>query len=288
MNVMDSHNDRPTIVAFVSDLFFTVRIDKVAEYLNYSLKTVSQAEDVGPASLTNKPEQSYPGERLFGRAGNLLDHLTRWQPALLIFDLSSDEIPWREWLPVIKSSPATRRLPVLCYGAHVDVATLQEARNLGADEVVPRSRFSSAMPELIRKHARIRDHSRLASACDEPLAATAIKGIELMNAGEFFDAHEELEHAWMEDQGAGRDLYRGILQVAVAYYQIQRNNYNGAAKMFLRVRQWLDPLPDICRGVNVAQLRADAEAVQQALVTLGPDRLDTFDHSLFRPVQYRN
>ena len=69
------------------------------------------------------------------------------------------------------------------------------------------------------------------------------------------EAHDLFERAWMEDESPGRELYRAILQVAVAYYQISRGNYNGAAKMFLRMRQWIDPLPDFCRGFNVAQLQ---------------------------------
>ena len=53
-----------------------------------------------------------------------------------------------------------------------------------------------------------------------------------------------LKEAWRQDTGAARDFYRGILQVGIAYYQIERGNYRGAVKMLLRVRQWLDPLPD--------------------------------------------
>jgi predicted metal-dependent hydrolase len=90
----------------------------------------------------------------------------------------------------------------------------------------------------------------------------------------------------MAEEGIGRDLYRAVLQVAVAYYQIERANYNGAAKMFLRMRQWIEPLPDVCRGIDVAQLRTDSRRVHQALLALGPERLHEFDVSLLRPVKY--
>ena len=86
------------------------------------------------------------------------------------------------------------------------------------------------------------------------------------------------------DQGAGRDLYRGILQVGIAYYQIEQGNYRGAVKMLLRVRQWLAPLPPVCRGVDVAALRDDVERAYSALMTLGPDRVEDFDRQLFKPV----
>jgi len=101
----------------------------------------------------------------------------------------------------------------------------------------------------------------------------ALHGLEEFNRGEYFDAHETLETAWNIDAGSGRDLYRAILQVAVAYLQIERGNYAGAMKIFLRLRQWIDPLPETCRGVNVAQLRLDARQAREALKSLGPDRI---------------
>jgi hypothetical protein len=91
----------------------------------------------------------------------------------------------------------------------------------------------------------------------------------------------------MQDDGPGRDLYRGILQVGIAYYQIEKGNYRGAVKMLLRVRQWLDPLPDVCRDVDVAKLRADVQRVHEALIALGPDRVGDFDRGLFGTIALR-
>jgi hypothetical protein len=109
------------------------------------------------------------------------------------------------------------------------------------------------------------------------LSNLALKGLEVCQ-GEYFDALEFLEEAWKDDE-THRELYRAILQVAVAYLQIERGNYNGAVKMFLRLRQWIDPLPDRCQGVDVAGLRADAYAVQQRLVSQGRERIDGFDRA---------
>jgi uncharacterized protein len=167
------------------------------------------------------------------------------------------------------------------------VEAMREARNLGADLVVARSRFAADMPALLAANARVPDHEALQDACEQPLAPLAIKGIELHNAGRYFDAHEELELAWMEDDGAGRDLYRGILQVSVAYLQIERGNYRGAVKMLLRVRQWLDPLPAVCRGVDVAALRSHALALHAQLVKLGPDNLSAIDLASMPAVTYQ-
>ena len=82
-----------------------------------------------------------------------------------------------------------------------------------------------------------------------------------------------------------RDLYRAILQVGVAYYQVTRGNRRGALKMLLRAVQWLNVLPAICQGVDVARLRDDAARVRVALEALPPDAdLSQFDRSLLGSV----
>jgi hypothetical protein len=207
-------------------------------------------------------------------------------PALILFDLGNPRIPWRQWVALIKSVPATRRYPLLCYGSHVDAATLQAAEHAGADAVIPRSRFMAELPELIQQYARRVDYAALQVTCQQPLSSLALRGLELFNRGEYFEAHEALEEAWNEDDTPGRELYRAILQVAVAYLQVERGNYNGALKMFLRLRQWIDPLPERCRGVEVAQLRSDARRVYEEILALGRQHISEFDCKSFQPVRY--
>jgi len=120
--------------------------------------------------------------------------------------------------------------------------------------------------------------------CQKDLHPLARKGLQKYNAGEYYEAHEYLELAWRDTDSPGRDLYQGILQVGVAYYQIKRENYRGALKMFGRARERLEPLPDVCQGVEVNRVRRDAEKVEQTLREIGPGAMDTFDVSLFRPI----
>jgi predicted metal-dependent hydrolase len=122
--------------------------------------------------------------------------------------------------------------------------------------------------------------------CNGSLHPQAIIGLELFNSREYFEAHEALEAAWREETGSIRGLYKGILQVAVAYLHIQRGNYVGARKMFHRCRLWLDPFPDICRGINVSQFKRDYQAVESLLVRLGPDALHDLDLDQLKPVVY--
>lgn len=121
-------------------------------------------------------------------------------------------------------------------------------------------------------------------ACRGEIHPLARKGIREYNAGEYYEAHESLELAWRDTATAERDLYQGVLQVGVAYYQIQQGNYRGALKMFQRARRLLDTLPERCRGVDVAEFRRDAERVEGALREVGPEGIEDIDTGLFQSV----
>jgi predicted metal-dependent hydrolase len=74
-----------------------------------------------------------------------------------------------------------------------------------------------------------------------------------------------------------RDLYQGLLQIGLAYYQINRGNYRGALKMFQRGHRNLDPLGHCLLGIDLVQLREDAQRVENALRQLGPEGIDQLD-----------
>lgn len=123
-------------------------------------------------------------------------------------------------------------------------------------------------------------------SCNAPLHPRAAEGLRLFNASEYFEAHEALEDAWNAEPGPVRDLYRGVLQIAVVYLHITRRNYNGAIKVYARSQRWMKGWPDICRGINVEELRRDAEAAITEVRRLGMDRIGEFDNSLLKPVHW--
>lgn len=122
--------------------------------------------------------------------------------------------------------------------------------------------------------------------CNAPLHPQAAEGLRLFNAGKYFEAHEALEEAWKEEKGNVRELYRGVLQIAVVYLHITRRNYNGAVKVYGRSQKWLKDWPDICRGIYVGELRSDAKMVITEVERLGSERLSEFDKSLLKPVKW--
>lgn len=124
------------------------------------------------------------------------------------------------------------------------------------------------------------------SDCSGRLHPQAREGLRLFNAGEYFEAHEALEDAWNAEQGDAKNLYRGVLQTAVVYLHIRRSNYNGAVKVYERSKRWLKDLPEVCKGIQVGKLRADAEAVMQEIQRLGMERINEFDLSRLPPVHW--
>src|SRR5512134_4201428 len=126
------------------------------------------------------------------------------------------------------------------------------------------------------------------SLCNAPLHPQAAEGLRLFNAGKYFEAHEALEDAWNAEKGKVRELYRGILQIAVVYLHITRNNYQGAVKVYGRSRKWLQAWPETCRGIDVGKLRRDVEAAINEVKRLGPDRIAAFDRSRLKPVEWHD
>lgn len=278
-----NEKEKPIVVGFVADLMFTPQIENAAVAAGFQMVWVERASDIGEVDPDAPRER--PGEMLHGREGLLFQKISQWQPALLIFDLTNQAIPWFGWLPALKSSPATRRIPIITFGPHEDVELFQSAKSRGADAVYARSRFFADLPAILQKHARLPDREAVNTACDQPLPDLAREGIALFNQGEYYRCHDALEEAWRQDQTPGRSLYQGILQYGIALYQLQRGNYRGAVKMLLRLRQWLEPLPPVCRGVNVARLRDNIEAVAEVVHNLGEERIAAFDFSLVQPLE---
>lgn len=104
-------------------------------------------------------------------------------------------------------------------------------------------------------------------------------GASRWDEGRFFEAHECLEHVWHAAAEGDRDLWQGVIQVAVAAVHLQRGNPGGARSLLTRAVARLEPYPDLHRGLDLAALRercaalaADLEAGQapDPHRTLGP------------------
>jgi predicted metal-dependent hydrolase len=273
------------VLALTDDLFLVPRLEDTVRALGGRARIVGQPEDLGvqgAAAARHVPLT----EPLEGAEAEFVLRIVEDRPSLILFDLAARTIPWEGWIQVLKTSAATRRIPIVAFGPHVEHESLEHARAAGADLVLSRGELHATLPEVLRDWARPVDPAALARGCEEPLSPEAHLGIAQLNRKEFFEAHETLERAWIAETGPGRELLRSLIQVAVAFLQVERGNRRGARKMLLRMRQWLDPLPSPCRGVDVAGLRSQMEALRRAVDGWGGEDAAEVIRSAFRPVRW--
>ena len=142
----------------------------------------------------------------------------------------------------------------------------------GGDEPLHRRRSGDILPYM--------------SDCTGALHPQAKKGMQFFNTGEYFEAHEALEDAWIAEEGEAKNLYRGILQIAVTYLHITRGNYNGAVKVYERSKKWLEGLPDHCNGIHLGELKSNAESAISQIQKLGAERIAEFEPSSLKPITW--
>ena len=113
----------------------------------------------------------------------------------------------------------------------------------------------------------------------EGLPDLVLKGIEEFNRGEFYECHEYLEEAWMQEPRRVRFLYQGILQVGVGFYHLQNGNWRGATGLLRNGSARLREFEPVTLGVDVAKLVRESERCLLELEELGRERIDEFDLS---------
>jgi CheY-like chemotaxis protein len=118
-----SDNLRPALLVS-RDLFFTSKVTGTAEMLGFEVQVVGDAQT---AALRIVAEPY----------------------ACVFLDLADPGLDVAEFFARL---PADGRPPVVAFGSHVATARLQAARDAGCDDVLPRSRFSASLPELLRQY----------------------------------------------------------------------------------------------------------------------------------------
>jgi len=249
---------RPVVVSLEADLFVATRLDDVV------------TAQGGRSILVETPAA-------------FADALDQYFPVLALVDLKTPG-DWETAIRRSKMRPHTRQIPIYAFGSHVDVQTLQRARKAGADHAWANSKMMAELVDVVGRH--IDPPRRYPAGWDDELSDLARQGLEEFNRGEYFEQHEHLEEAWMAETRPIRAMYQGVLQVGVAFLQIEANNWAGALKMFRRGLPKLRALPDVCQTINIADFRAAAERIHAEITVLGPERLAEFDQSRFPQIEY--
>lgn len=90
------------------------------------------------------------------------------------------------------------------------------------------------------------------------------RGVELIRAGRYFEAHEELELAWRAAPPEERDFFQGLVHVAVAWYQAGRGRRVGCERQLEKAARRLAPYAPAHRGLDVAGLLRQVGAARAA------------------------
>src|ERR1700737_1099977 len=88
------------------------------------------------------------------------------------------------------------------------------------------------------------------------------KGLALLEAGEYFAAHEALETAWRAAGADERDFHQGLVHVAVAWYQAGRGRRVGCERQLEKAARRLPPYAPPHRGGDGAALLEQVEAAR--------------------------
>jgi len=88
------------------------------------------------------------------------------------------------------------------------------------------------------------------------------RGLELIRAGRYFDAHEELEDDWRSAPSEERDFLQGLVHVAVAWLHAERRNRPGCERQLEKAARRLGPYAPEHRSVDVALVLDDVAAAR--------------------------
>ncbi|HXG77483.1 MAG TPA: DUF309 domain-containing protein [Gaiellaceae bacterium] len=94
------------------------------------------------------------------------------------------------------------------------------------------------------------------------------RGLDLIRAGAYFEAHEELEEEWREAEPGERDFLQGLVHVAVAWHHAGRGNRPGCERQLEKAARRLAPYAPAHRDVDVARILAQVARARE-LVAAG-------------------
>jgi CheY-like chemotaxis protein len=112
------------VLALVADLLFAARIRGTADAAGVTARTFASAAALEEAA----------------RAG---------APALVLVDLGARGADPAALIARLRAEPATARVPVIAFAAHVEREAIAAARRAGADRVLARSAFVRELPDLL-------------------------------------------------------------------------------------------------------------------------------------------
>jgi len=113
------------------------------------------------------------------------------------------------------------------------------------------------------------------------------EGIRLFNAGEYYEAHEVIEHEWHAELRPIRRLYQGILQIGVGFHHARNNNHRGAVLLLADGVEKTSLFAPTAQGLDLARLVLESQQILDQIIAAGPDDLVSVDLSNLPTIQKR-
>lgn len=94
-----------------------------------------------------------------------------------------------------------------------------------------------------------------------------ITAINKFNQKDFFECHEILEDIWFDVRDNTRDLYQGLLHIAVGFYHLtKKNNFKGTIIQLTKAEKKLDKFPESAQGIDLAKLLKQIKSIEKRLI----------------------
>lgn len=119
--------EKKKVVALLSDLMFTVKIQEAAKRAGVQV--------------------------IFVKTGQEAIAHAKQQPAVIILDLNNNNINALQVIGDLKSDIESSKISLLGYVSHVQAELKRAAEERGCDLVLPRSAFSHNLPAILKRYA---------------------------------------------------------------------------------------------------------------------------------------
>jgi predicted metal-dependent hydrolase len=107
------------------------------------------------------------------------------------------------------------------------------------------------------------------------------EGLDLFNAGRFFECHEVWEKLWLDEGDADRaQVLKGLLQAAIALHHFRRHNLEGARKLYEGQKRILAPYSAGALGLDLEAFARAMDASCGVLTLVKPGDAPELDPAL--------
>lgn len=101
------------------------------------------------------------------------------------------------------------------------------------------------------------------------------QGVEQFNQQQFYACHDTLEALWIEAIEPDKKFYQGILQVAVALYHLENQNWRGAVILLGEGMNRLQPYQPTYAGIDTAHFLEQSVRILKLLQQTGAEQVST-------------